>query len=185
MLAHWTKRTWQDALVVRHPDIFNLTENGRTCTPGWPTTGDGWRDLIETAANRIANAIAAEPDAAVTLVQVKQKYGTLRVYWHGKSLSAEAEQVVQDAVARAEARSACTCEFCGRPGVLHSRGDWLSTACSDHARGEPVPVSPGFENLHIVRAYDAGHYPIASCVRYIRETDSFIDVDPKSLGIEE
>lgn len=185
MLAHRKEQAWQDALVARYPKIFVLTENGRTCTPGWPVTGDGWRELIETAARRISEAVAAAPPATVTVVQVKQKYGTLRVYWHGNDLSASAEQNVQNAVALAEARSACSCEICGAPGVLHSRGDWLSTACSDHARGEPVPVSPGFENLHIVRAYDAGRYPIASCVRYVRETDSFIEVDPKSLGIEE
>jgi hypothetical protein len=48
-----------------------------------------------------------------------------------------------------------------------------------------VPVVPGFENQHIVRAFDAGHYPIAACRRYDRATESFIHVDPKSLGIEE
>ena len=56
MLAHRAKRTWQGALMALRPDIFNLAENGRICTPGWPTTGDGWRGLIETAARRIAEA---------------------------------------------------------------------------------------------------------------------------------
>jgi hypothetical protein len=185
MLSHQENRTWQEALVARHPAIFNLSENGQTYAPGCPECGDGWRDLIETAAGRITDALAAAPSGSVTIVQTKEKFGTLRLYWHGKDLSSAAEHAIEDAVALAEARSGCTCEVCGRPGVLHARGDWLATACPDHARGEPVPIVPGFENLHIVRVFGAGRYPIASCRRYDRETDSFVDVDPRSLGIEE
>jgi len=121
----------------------------------------------------------------VLVVQVKEKYGTLRLYWEGNDMAAATEQAVEDAVALAEARSACTCEVCGRAGVLYARGDWLATACPDHARGEPVPVTPGFENLHIVRTFRTGRHPIASCRRYLRKTDEFVDVDPKTLGIEE
>jgi hypothetical protein len=185
MLALETKRSWQDDLVARHPTLFLLTENGQTYTPGWPTVDDGWRELVETAVGRIADAVSVAPPARVAIVQIKTKYGTLRLYWHGKDMDAATEHAVEEAVALAEARSACTCENCGRVGVLHARGDWLSTACPDHARGEPVPVAPGFENLHIVQTFNAGRYPIASCRRYVRETDSFVDVDPKSLGIEE
>jgi hypothetical protein len=48
-----------------------------------------------------------------------------------------------------------------------------------------VAVRSGRENLHIVRTINAGQIQIKSCRRYDRETDSFVDVDPKSLGIEE
>jgi hypothetical protein len=48
-----------------------------------------------------------------------------------------------------------------------------------------VAIRPGRENLHIVRTIDAGRIRIKSCRRYVRETDSFVDVDPRSLGIEE
>jgi hypothetical protein len=185
MLAHQEKGTWQDALVARHPAIFNLTENGRSYAPGAPTCGDGWRDLIETAVGRIADALAAAPSGSVTIVQAKEKFGTLRMYWRGEGLSKKTEHVIEDAVALAEARSGCTCEVCGEPGVLRARGNWLATACEDHARGEPVQIAPGFENLHIVRAFGAGRYPIASCRRYDRAADKFVDVDPQSLGIEE
>jgi len=62
---------------------------------------------------------------------------------------------------------------------------WLATACAEHARGGPVQVEAGFENVHIVRIFDAGHHPIAACRRYDREIDSFVDVDPESPGIED
>ncbi|VIO79137.1 hypothetical protein CI41S_67050 [Bradyrhizobium ivorense] len=43
--------------------------------------------------------------------QIKEKYGTLRVYWDG-SLSSEATIQVEEAIALAEARSATCCEIC-------------------------------------------------------------------------
>jgi hypothetical protein len=49
MAGYNAERTWQADLVARYPHFFNLTENGQTSTPGWPTVGDGWRELVETA----------------------------------------------------------------------------------------------------------------------------------------
>jgi hypothetical protein len=48
-----------------------------------------------------------------------------------------------------------------------------------------VPIQAGWENLHLVRGYRDGKIAIIVCRRYDRETDSFVDVDPQSLGIEE
>jgi hypothetical protein len=210
MAANKAGGTWQDALVQRHPDLFqvgkdgripgrptvddgrqNLVEraairkNGGTHTPGRPTVGDGWRELVETAVSRIATTVAANPRATVKIVEVQGKRGTLRLYWRGRNLGAKAEHAIEDVVAMAEARSACTCEQCGNAGVLHARGDRIATACPDHARGEPVPVTPGLENVHIVRTFDGSRHPIACCCRYVRETDSFVDVGPQSLGVRE
>jgi hypothetical protein len=47
-----------------------------------------------------------------------------------------------------------------------------------------VAIKPGFENLHVVRRLEAG-LPVVSCRRYDRAADKFIDVDPKTIGIEE
>ena len=117
-------------------------------------------------------------------LQIKEKYGTLRWYWTGR-LSNEAEARAEEAIDLAEARSACTCETCGKSGRLFNRGGWFMTACAEHAKGEPVPVKPGFENLHIVRKIVEGRVRIFSCRRYDRAADTFVDVPPGSLGIEE
>jgi hypothetical protein len=47
-LKHQADQTWQAALVARYTNIFQVTENGRAHTPGYPSVGDGWRELIET-----------------------------------------------------------------------------------------------------------------------------------------
>jgi hypothetical protein len=69
--------------------------------------------------------------------------------------------------------------------VLHRVGGQLLTACSRHAKGAPVPVSRGSENIHLRRSTRDGRAAILVCRRYVRETDSFVDVDPASLGIDE
>jgi hypothetical protein len=177
--------SWQAALVARHPDLFRMELVGRYQTPGFPEVGDGWRNVVETAVCRIAEAVAAAPPASVKIVQLKEKFATLRLYWHGESLSRDTENAVADAVALAEARSACTCEICGDAGVLHRAGGQLLTACAAHAVGEPVAAEPGWENLHLVRGYRDGKVALILCRRYDREADAFVDVDPRSLGIEE
>jgi hypothetical protein len=85
----------------------------------------------------------------------------------------------------AYARSACTCEICGDEGRLYTRGGWLATVCADHAKGEPVPVKPALENIHIVWGSFNENVGILSCRRYDRATNSFVDVSPDSLGSRE
>jgi hypothetical protein len=177
---------WQDQLVTRYPTLFMEESGGRISTPGYPTCGDGWRDLVETAVGRIATAVAAAPSGSVYITQVKEKFGALRLYWHGRNNLPEAIcAAIEEAIYLAEARSACTCETCGAEGRLHDKGGYMFTACDRHAQGKAVEVRPGRENIYIVRTLKDGHLRIASCRRYIRETDSFVDVPPAELGIKE
>jgi hypothetical protein len=178
-------KDWRDDLIEAHPTLFRPPGGDPAAAQGYPACEDGWRDLLERVCMRI-EAVLVESGGSCRVLQIKEKLGTLRFYWSGE-MSDDAKLRVEEAIALANARSACTCETCGVEGRLYDRGGWLATACAEHAEGEPVPVSPGFENLHLVYAF--GPHPrgfrIAFCRRYIRDTDSFIDVDPKSLGIEE
>lgn len=171
-------------MVTRHPSLF-LSGNNQASIPGYPFVGDGWRDLVERAIERIARILAAAPSGSVTIVQTKEKMATLRMYWTGAGLTKATELAIADAIALAEARSACTCETCGDAGVLRQVGGQLLTACAKHAKGTVVPVTQGWENLHLVRGTCDGKIGIIVCRRYVRETDFFVDVDPISLGIEE
>jgi hypothetical protein len=149
---------------------------------GYPTCEQGWRDLLERACDRIEAALVA--GGAFRVLEIKAKFGTLRFYWSG-DLPDAAKAKVEEAMDLAVARSACTCEICGAEGRLYSRGDWLATACAQHASGEAVPIKPGFENVRIVRRIVEGRVRIIFCRRYDRASDTLVDVDPKSLGIEE
>jgi hypothetical protein len=169
-------RDWRIEFMAAHPRLFGVASQG------YPDCGDGWHDLLRRCCDRIESSLA-EGDRFV-VEDIKSKYGTLRLYWGGR-LSDAAKTQVEEAIELAEARSACTCETCGEPGRLHDRGGWLETACPQHARGEPVPVRPGRENLRVVGRLVEDRLRIVSCRRYDREADSFTDVDPLSVGIEE
>jgi hypothetical protein len=182
MSEHQTERNWQSYLIERYPDLFNVAQHGGTYTPGYPECGQGWRDLLERACARIRAAVTAD-GGTFSALQIKEKYGTLRFYWTGR-LSNEAEARVEEAIDLAEARSACTCELCGEEGRLHRKGGWLMTRCAAHAEGHAVEIEPGSENVQIMERM-VGKRREVWCRRYDRATDSFIAINPGTLGIEE
>jgi hypothetical protein len=154
--------------MERHPQLFSPT--------GYPTVGDGWRDLLDRALARIAAAVAREGgESEIKIAQIKEKYGTLRLYFDGSKLTDKALAKVHEAIDLAEARSACTCEECGAEGRLYDRGGWYLTRCPDHATGEQVRTKPGWDNLRVVRTVGRGKLRIASCRRYDRERDIFVE----------
>jgi hypothetical protein len=186
MSGNQTNPTWQSALLARYPQLFNQELDGRVMAPGYPNTEDGWRDLIETAIGRIASAVAAVPGASLKIGQIKQKFGTLRLYVIGRDKLPEATcAAIEEAICLGEARSACTCETCGAEGRLYDKSGYLFTACEQHGQGKIVEVRPGRENVHIVRTLRDGKLSIVSCRRYVRETDSFVDVMPSELGLKD
>ena len=88
----------------------------------------------------------------VIFSQAKQKYGTLRVYWHFKELENYEEiksklktpeqldeyinkyfDMVENAIEFCEYLSSITCEECGKPGKLYT-GGWCTTLCPEHAK---------------------------------------------------
>lgn len=176
-----TVRDWRVDLIEAHPGLFHPPAGAPEAAEGYPNCEEGWRDLLERACDRIEEALEG---GVFRVLQVKEKFGTLRFYWDG-DMSDAAKAKVDEAIALATARSACTCEICGAGGRLYNRGGWLATACADHARGKPVQVKPGLENVRIVWGTFNGHVRILSCRRYDRATDSFVDVPPDSLGIQE
>jgi hypothetical protein len=175
---------WRFDLIEAHPDLFHpLPDN-----PGVAQTslecGAGWQDLLERACARIRATVQAD-GGTFQFTQIKQKYGTVRLYWEG-TLSPEADARVEEIIDLAEARSASTCEVCGAEGCLHCDGGWLMTRCGAHAQGHAVPEKPSWENVTISRVDAHGSKTvIVERRRYVRETDSFVYIDPLIIGEEE
>jgi hypothetical protein len=173
------EHTWQQMLVDAYPHLFVRSFRGVPFAPGYPTSPDGWRDIVIRLIERVS--IAATGHRA-HFTQISEKFGVLRIYWTAETeFPQDSELAIENAIACAEARSACTCAVCGVEGRLFSSGGWLLTACSDHARGVPVPVPSATENLHIVRGYVGEEVRVITCRRYDRARDLFIDIDPGSL----
>jgi hypothetical protein len=170
---------WRTDLIKAHPNLFHPPAGAPQAASGYPSCGDGWRDLLNSACARIEAAIAEGESFRV--LQITERLATLRFFWRG-SLSTEAEAKIVDAVALAEARSACTCSQCGEEGRLCRAGGVLTTRCALHAQGQPVELTAGLENVHIVRRIVAGQFRGVTCSRYVRATDTFVDLLPEALA---
>jgi len=76
---------------------------------------DGWYEIIRGFCE-IAK------DSGVEITQIKEKFGGLRLYYHG------GDDCVDGACRMAEEMSYRTCESCGRPGRPNESG-WIMTRC--------------------------------------------------------
>lgn len=94
--------------------------------------GDGWYSIIWNLSEEIEKILKDEDipqqaklelqDSGFEIIQVKEKFGTLRVYTNWSTSK------IEDAIIRAEEESSVTCEICGEKGTLRTDG-WLSTMC--------------------------------------------------------
>jgi hypothetical protein len=169
-----SENDWRENLVRRYPDLFVLRQGAKADEArGYPTVGDGWRELVEKAVERIAAALPAGSNFRV--VQIKEKLATLRIHFRASDLADDALARLRDAIDLAEARSACTCEVCGAEGRPYDNDGWYLTRCKAHAEGEPVPACAGYENLFIERTLVDGKLRVARCRRYDRAHDVFVD----------
>jgi len=159
---------WQKALIQSYPRLFG--------DGGYPEVGRGWCDTLERLLARLDTVVAFEGAGAwIQIVQIKEKFGTLRVYFHhSEGFSAAGLAVASEMSALAEARSACTCEECGAIGRLHSRGGWMATRCEEHADGDPIPIAAGWKGLRVTTSLRDGLL-VTSCRRYDRDIDDFED----------
>jgi hypothetical protein len=139
-------RNWRVELIKAYAGLFRPPAGIPEGAEGSPECGEGWRDLLDRACIRIRAALQAR-GGSFRFTQIKEKYGTARLYWEGP-LSEEAKEKVDEAIDPALARSACTCEQCGKSGRLFSRGGWFMTACDEHGKGEPVAERRDLEQVH-------------------------------------
>jgi hypothetical protein len=96
--------------------------------------GPGWIPLIETALTIIDRHLdrkhKTNPYAGhITLDQVKEKFGGLRIYFTDHSHYSEYIDGVFDLT---EAMSEHICEECGRPGITRNTLPWIQTLCENH-----------------------------------------------------
>ena len=118
----------EDYLFKTYPNIFppdEIRNDIQKSCLGWGfECSDGWFDLLEDLFKKLS----ALPDQ-VELEQVKEKYGTLRVYAMG---SDEAFDLINEA----EEKSATICEICGKAGTLHSDKGWMVCRCEEHYKND-------------------------------------------------
>ena len=94
-------------LIERFPKMFRGIYKPMTETAMcWGfECGDGWYDIIYKLCEDIEKMKLPEE---FEVMQVKEKYGTLRFYTSGST------DEIEDRIDKAEQESAKTCEWCGK-----------------------------------------------------------------------
>lgn len=85
------------------------------------SVGHGWVSILKDFAEELTDVKDVE------IAQVKQKFGSLRIY---AQLGSSDDSRVDRAIAKACERAERTCETCGSEnGVIDSRGGYIQTVC--------------------------------------------------------
>ena len=109
----------EEELIEKHKDILDLRGGyGMNC---W----EGWYGVIDDMLATISNSVHVRKTGNIKVVQIKEKFGMLRVYTDPYDV------YTQGIIDMAETVSKHTCERCGKPGELWSVG-WSKTLCLDH-----------------------------------------------------
>ncbi len=108
-------------LVEKYPKIFEMIK-GTECN-------DGWYWLIDNLCKHIQSYIDnnLENTTQVVADQVKEKFGTLRVYYHG----GDDYQYIDGFVSHTEFLSGKICEYCGSNKNIGYTKGWITTCCKE------------------------------------------------------
>jgi hypothetical protein len=121
----------ENLLVSKYPEMFrsvykspqeSLMCFGCECS-------DGWFAIINTACWLISSHLKGK-DADFEWCQIKEKFGTLRLYPAGGY-----DEYTSGVISMAESISSVTCERCGNAGSRRG-GGWIVTLCDACAEKE-------------------------------------------------
>jgi len=136
----------QNKLYEKYPQFFSNKDKGiqYSCMAWGCECNNGWFDIISSLCWMIRQhednkaltkkyleendpeKLKQEPEYfPVKFDQIKEKYGTLRVYFSG------GDEYVEGLVSMAEAISGKICEVCGNKGEPN-KGGWITTLCESH-----------------------------------------------------
>jgi hypothetical protein len=104
-----------EQLQDQYKDILDC---GFECLPGWA-------NIIDTVLS-IAAEIKETYDEPIVFLQIKEKFGGLRMYHSG------ADDYLAGAICMASCLSQVTCECCGARGRLRKNHGWVQTLCDEH-----------------------------------------------------
>lgn len=93
----------------------------------------GWFDIIDKAFSDILK-VSYESGVDVQIVQVKEKFAGLRIYFEIEDLAKNEDiyKQINDIIAEAEDDSFKTCEVCGEVGKVIKDKYWWKTYCISH-----------------------------------------------------
>ena len=110
-------------MVVTPGRAIDGSHEGYTRDDALRSVGVGWASLIHTIYDKLD-----EMKHIVKIVQVKEKWGGLRVYTEYQNDEFEKVNIAMCTA------SVTICEICGNPGTLRDDSRWFKTRCEEHRR---------------------------------------------------
>ena len=117
----------ENKLFKKYPKLFRQKDLSmqETCMCWGISTGNGWYWLIDNLCNCIQDYTEANKKQQVEVVQLKEKFGSMRFYTNG------ADDIIHGMIWLAESMSYQICENCGSTkDIIHTKG-WIKTLCKD------------------------------------------------------
>jgi len=139
----------QSKLYKKYPSIFKDRKKSiqESCMPWGISTGNGWYNLLDSLCAFILNLERNNKGIKIIADQVKEKFGTLRFYYHIegdlKPLK-QLKETIEDRQKRMERvteyldgaidlsfyLSSRVCEDCGAPAKIQTKG-YISNICEN------------------------------------------------------
>lgn len=116
------KNNWKDDLLAKYDHLLIKDERWAIRMFGLEVP-DGWREILETLFKKIDVHCSNSGCKPIEIQQVKEKFGTLRVYYDG------GDDRISRFVHNAEHLSAGTCELCGTRENVGATMGWVTTCC--------------------------------------------------------
>lgn len=117
-------------LYDEFPELFKDKDSGpqETCLYFGIETDDGWYKLIRNLCHKIYKCCNKNNYEIPTVIQVKEKYGSLRFYINS------GDEKIYNIIDKYENKSFKICEICGKRGRQGRRGWWIKTLCKKHRK---------------------------------------------------
>lgn len=93
----------------------------------------GWLPTFEAACDAVDKLLGADK-AGFHFRQVKEKFGSARIYWASKNQDKEVENAISQVLDDAEKATESLCIVCGAPAEIKKYGGWSACLCDVHGR---------------------------------------------------
>lgn len=150
----------ENKLYEKYPQFFTNKDKGikESCMTWGCECGNGWYEILASLCwmirqhedNKVRRKKYLEENNPeklkqeqeyfpVKFDQIKEKFGTLRVYFSG------GDEYVEGLVSMAEAISGKICEVCGNKGQPN-KGGWITTLCEIHRESLKLGIVERLKN---------------------------------------
>lgn len=183
-------------LIRKHPRLLRPKLHGWEIDVGWVGIVDQYFDVVDRVL---------PDDVGFDVVQIKEKFGGLRLYCQPVFPQIKTRQTDDDAIAShqtrklepwehelqmakvlAEQRSYYTCERCGQPGRLRVRDGFYFTACDVHATTDGQ-IADVVDKQPIIRIdgrrlnYDPNQDEMIEVEPVFEEVEGLTDLEVRSI----